>query len=229
MNMRRTTTQFRRSLLPWAVPVLLLALVPLASNIGGASIPDPSDVIHTCYDRDGRLRVIDTADVSGFCTALEKPLFWNQTGPEGPQGPPGTGALLDLEAITVASPLTTSQTSFVDAVPGATVTVPAGDTATIVVTFTAMSACYGADGHCSIQVLIDGAPANPDGGTGFAFDSSDNNTETDKSSESHSVTRVAKSIAAGDHTVTVQWAVSVNTITFAVDDSTTVIQVVKDN
>lgn len=85
MRVRRTTSSSRHVGL-WAVPVLLLALVPLASNIGGASIPDSSDVIHTCYDRDGRLRVIDTAAVSGFCKALEKPLSWNQTGPPGADG-----------------------------------------------------------------------------------------------------------------------------------------------
>jgi hypothetical protein len=83
MKARRTVSRLRRAgPWPWTVPVLLLALVPLASNIGGASIPDSSDVIHTCYDRDGKLRVIDTAAVAGVCQALEKPLSWNQLGPK---------------------------------------------------------------------------------------------------------------------------------------------------
>jgi hypothetical protein len=42
-------------------------------------------VIHSCYDRSGELRVIDTAN-EATCGKHEKALNFNQTGPQGPQG-----------------------------------------------------------------------------------------------------------------------------------------------
>ncbi len=94
MNARNIATRLRRGgLSRWAGPVLLLALVPLVSSIGGASIPDGNGVIHTCYDRDGQLRVIDTADPPG-CKALEKPLSWNQQGEKGDKGDKGDDGVI---------------------------------------------------------------------------------------------------------------------------------------
>jgi hypothetical protein len=60
-----------------------------------ASIPDGSGAIHGCYSKSappggqpGALRVVDTA-LGQSCTLSESAVTWSQTGPQGPQGPPG--------------------------------------------------------------------------------------------------------------------------------------------
>ncbi len=77
-------------------PALAVAVAALVLALGGvawATIPDSGGVIHGCYSKAiGRLRVIDPS-TSAHCTALESPIQWNQTGPQGPQGLKGdTGA-----------------------------------------------------------------------------------------------------------------------------------------
>jgi hypothetical protein len=74
---------------------LTLALTVGAFAVGGiayASIPDPSGVIHGCYNTgsnpSGQLRVIDTGK-GAACSKNEQALTWNQTGPRGPEGPQG--------------------------------------------------------------------------------------------------------------------------------------------
>lgn len=61
-----------------------------------ASIPDPSGVIHGCYQANashglptGTLRVIDTGKPTGNCASWELPLSWSQRGPTGSRGPTG--------------------------------------------------------------------------------------------------------------------------------------------
>lgn len=71
--------------------VILVAL--LASvGVGYAAIPSADGVIHACYNANsnpsGMLRVIDT-EAGAKCAKNEKPLNFNQTGPQGPQGPQG--------------------------------------------------------------------------------------------------------------------------------------------
>jgi hypothetical protein len=74
----------------WIV-LAAVAVVLVSGGIAWASIPGPDGVIHGCYKTNnpaqGSVIVIDSAAScpSGF-TALN----WNQTGPAGPQGPPGT-------------------------------------------------------------------------------------------------------------------------------------------
>ena len=68
-----------------------------AGAIGYASVPDAGGTIHGCYDASsgldipGQLRVIDTSKEgsAGTCTVNETPVNWNQTGPQGQQGPIG--------------------------------------------------------------------------------------------------------------------------------------------
>jgi hypothetical protein len=67
---------------------ILTVGVSLASAIAYASIPDANGVVHGCYKKSGgMLRVIDSA--ADQCDKSETPLTWNQTGPQGLQGPPG--------------------------------------------------------------------------------------------------------------------------------------------
>lgn len=118
MVVRRTTARLRpRRAWTLAVPVLLFAWVLSSNGSGGASIPDGAGVIHACYTDDGRLRVIDTAEVTGTCKALETALSWNQAGPVGPAGPAGPpGADGVSAAFSYAR-----QSSSVGAMAGATV------------------------------------------------------------------------------------------------------------
>lgn len=63
--------------------------VVLVAGLALATVPDSAHVIHGCYNpkQANKLRVIDT-DKGQKCTAAEKPLNWNQTGPPGPPGGP---------------------------------------------------------------------------------------------------------------------------------------------
>jgi S-layer homology domain len=102
--------------------------------------------------------------------------------------------------------------------PGASVefSVPVDMTGTLLATFSAESACYGAAGFCRARVMVDdpatGAPGpvelGPEAG-GFAFDSTDNGTETSWSWESHSMQRVGE---LGDGSET--WVAWVEVSTF---------------
>ena len=81
--------------LPFSRTALLVgATVPLvalaAIGIGSASIPSASTgLIKTCYfssgNTTGYLKPID-ADAGQTCGQYEKPLNFNQIGPQGPQG-----------------------------------------------------------------------------------------------------------------------------------------------
>jgi hypothetical protein len=140
-------------------------------------------------------------------------------GPAGPAGPAGTGATLAFGSATGVGATTTSSTTFAD-LPGAstTVTVPAGATATLFISFSAESACSGAAGYCTARVVVDGNEAAPVVGNDFAFDSTDGATEGTSSWESHAMERVVTGLAAGAHTVTVQYAVTAAAATLRLDD-----------
>ena len=141
-------------------------------------------------------------------------------GPRGLAGPPGptnTGATLALKATGSNDVSTTSSTGYTD-LASTSIEVPAGSTATLVATFSAESACYGAASFCGVRVTVDGNEMTPVVGTDFAFDSSDSDTETSSSWESHALVRHATGVAAGNHTVTVQYRVSNGGATFRIDD-----------
>jgi hypothetical protein len=101
-----------------------------------------------------------------------------------------------------------------------TVTVPAGAPMRLVATFSAESACYGggSDNWCSIRIVVDGNELTPATGTNFAFDSNDDNTETNHSWEAHSIQRYSDVLAPGDHTVIVQGQIH-GTATHRIDDA----------
>ena len=139
-------------------------------------------------------------------------------GAAGPAGPAGTGATVAFAVTAGPNATTTTSASYVD-VPNASasVTVPAGGAATLLLTFTGESACSGGDGFCRVRILVDGNEAEPAVNTDFAFDSSDGNTETSASYESHAVQRSVAGVAAGAHTVTVKYSVF-GTPTLRLDD-----------
>src|SRR2546428_13450497 len=66
--------------------VLTLAAGGVVVAAGGL-IPDPSGLIHGCYDNaTGAMRVVVSAT---SCSPTETPLSWNQTGVPGAPGPIG--------------------------------------------------------------------------------------------------------------------------------------------
>src|SRR5438034_11104221 len=69
--------------------LFIIGALLVLGGIAYASIPDGSGVIHGCYSStSGALRVIDTA-MGQICSATERVLNWNQTGPTGPTGQTG--------------------------------------------------------------------------------------------------------------------------------------------
>jgi hypothetical protein len=80
-----TRHRWRRRLV---VAALSLAGLVITGGVALATIPGSDGVIHACYQKEsGALRVIDLAQSN--CTAGESPLAFNQTGPQGLQGPQG--------------------------------------------------------------------------------------------------------------------------------------------
>jgi hypothetical protein len=69
----------------WGLLAAALA-VPVA-GAAIAAIPDANGVIHSCLDREGNIRIIDSAERS--CKKNETALSWNKRGPQGEQGPTG--------------------------------------------------------------------------------------------------------------------------------------------
>jgi hypothetical protein len=140
-------------------------------------------------------------------------------GPAGPAGPTNTGVSLAVKTINSTDNTDTSSTSYVDlASSSAAIEVPSGNTATLVVTFSAESACYGSlNASCSVRINVDGNQMKPDAGNDFAFDSSDS-ASTSSAAEGHAMVRYANSIAAGNHTVSIQYRVSNASAHFRLDD-----------
>ena len=77
----------------FGVAALIVAVAALASGVAYATVPDAGGVIHACYNAtanpSGSLRVIDT-DKGAVCAKNERPLDFNQRGPQGPQGSRGS-------------------------------------------------------------------------------------------------------------------------------------------
>ena len=111
-----------------------------------------------------------------------------------------------------------STTSLGDLGLSATVTIPAGRTGGVEIGYTAESACYGGvvGDWCVVTLLIDGAPVDT-AGSNFAFDSTDNVTESSASWESHAMTRVSADLPAGTYVITAVSSVD-GTPTFRLDD-----------
>jgi hypothetical protein len=70
-----------------AATVCGVAALLVCGGVALATIPGSDGVIHSCYAKDGSLRVIDAQSTS--CKSNETALTWNQVGPQGPQGDPG--------------------------------------------------------------------------------------------------------------------------------------------
>jgi hypothetical protein len=139
------------------------------------------------------------------------------TGAAGPAGPINAGVSLAVKNVNDTGDKTTSSTSYED-VGSTTIDIPTGNTATLVATFSAESACYNAaSGTCGVKITIDGNEMNPNAGNDYDFDYS----ATGKSSTSHqghALVRYQGNIGAGSHKVLVQYRASNSSVKFRIDD-----------
>jgi hypothetical protein len=94
--------------LTWRSGIATVVLVALLASVGVAyaAIPSADGVIHACYNATsnpaGMLRVID-AEAGAKCAKNEKPLNFNQTGPQGPAGPAGPQGIPGKNGNTILS------------------------------------------------------------------------------------------------------------------------------
>jgi hypothetical protein len=144
-------------------------------------------------------------------------------GATGPAGVAPPGYVAQVVSDTSTSTVSTSSTSFVD-ITGAdeTVTVPAGETARLYVTFAAESFCSAAASWCSVRITVNGTEIEPAAGTNYAFDSGAGADNW----EGNSLVRVSGTLAAGSHVVRAQFAV-VGGGTVTLDDWAMVVERVR--
>jgi len=140
-------------------------------------------------------------------------------GAAGPAGPTNTGVSLAVKNVSSNNDRTTTSTNF-NEFTSTSIEVPAGNTATLVATFSAESAVFDANGFGSVRIMVDGNELDPQVGNDYAFDSRDDATETSSSLESHALVRYKAGIAAGGHTIAVQWRTSSGSAKFRLDDWT---------
>ncbi len=138
-------------------------------------------------------------------------------GQQGATGAAGTGAAVSFGTAVGDSPTTTSSTALAT-LGSATVTIPAGITATVIATFSAESTCRNGF-WCTVRLFLDGTEMNPEDGNNFAFDApAAAGDPASNDYEAHSITRVRTGVAAGSHTITAQIQVFGGTETFRLDD-----------
>jgi hypothetical protein len=120
-------------------------------------------------------------------------------GEQGQQGPPGTGATVAY-AFDTGGTSTTTSLSFV-AIPdaSATVTIPPGGNATLLLTFSAESHCTSLSTSCSARIMLDGNEVPGGSGESFEFDAGSD------LGEANSFQRVVPGVAPGAHPITVQF------------------------
>jgi hypothetical protein len=224
------------SRIPRPSPALVVACIALTVALGGASyaaviLPKNSvgawqlqpNSVNSSKVRNGSLLRADFK--VGQVPAGQQ----GRTGPKGPagpqgpvgrQGPQGEGTAPSVLTFGLASggdASETTSTSYAD-LSSTTIEIPSGRTATVVATFGAESACYGANTFCGVRITLDGNEMTPSVGSDFAFDSSDGNTETSSSWESHAIVRYVVGVGSGSHTITVQYRVENAPGTLRLDD-----------
>ena len=125
------------------------------------------------------------------------------------------------------TPTTTNSTSYND-LPNSTqtVTVPTGQTAKLIVYFSAETACSGGVGPqgCLVRATVDGTELAPITTTPI-FDSNENATATTNYRAAHSIARVSATLNAGAHTVKIQGRTTSTLTTLRLDAWTVVIDV----
>ena len=184
-----------------------------ASKIAGNAVNSAKIANNAVTSSEIKNATIKPEDLSSAAKTSGPP---GPTGPSGPAGPPGVaspGYVAQVTSQTGPGVQTTSSTTFVT-LSGATETiaVPTGETARIYATFSAETLCTGGGlDWCTARVTVDGTELNPIVGTDYAFDS------TGDQWEGHAFVRSSETLAAGNHTVQVQIAVT-SGATLRIDD-----------
>jgi hypothetical protein len=78
-----------------------------------------------------------------------------------------------------------------------------------------------------VRILVDGAEAKPASGANYAFDSTDNASETSASWEGHALERSTDVLTGGTYTVTAQWLVTDPGTSFRLDDINMTVERIK--
>jgi hypothetical protein len=167
------------------------------------------------------------------------------TGPTGATGPAGAngvvtpGYVAGIVSKTSTSSDETSSTSFSALADGSlTVSVPSGETDSLVVFFSGESACYGGSSlqRCALRIKVDDNELSPSAGSDAYFDNNDLGksgdpdifqAKTSNDQESHAIVRVSGNLGAGSHTVKVEYQTTSSSTTFRLDDWALVAQRVK--
>ena len=241
-------------------PSMVVASIALLVALGGTSIA--AVAVAVPRNSIGTLQLKNNAVVSakvknGSLFARDFRSGQIPRGPRGVQGPPGPAGSAGPAGATgpagVASPgyvagvVSTTSTSSSETSAGsytgldngtATVTVPTGETDSLVVYFSAESACYGGTSlqRCALRILVDGNELSPTAGNDAYFDNNDLGKSGDpdvfqakvqSDQESRSIVRVSGNLTAGSHTVKVEYQAGNSSTTFRLDDWALVVQRVK--
>jgi hypothetical protein len=167
------------------------------------------------------------------------------TGPAGPAGPAGASGVAApgyvaqvLTTSSTASPSTTS-TNYTDVNNAAlNVTVPTGETDQVVAYFSAASACYGGTQlrTCRVRILVDGNELAPAVGGNSNWDNNDNgskgqppvfNSKSSGNFSERAMVRYSGNLAAGTHTVKVQFETADSATTIKLTEWSLVVQRVR--
>ena len=97
--------------------------------------------------------------------------------------------------------------------------VPSGQQALLLLRFSGESSCDGGSwgDYCSLRILVDGTEALPAEGLNFAFDTDEGVAANYEIWEANSIDRSIV-VGSGNHTITVQYAVTTGTTDFRLDD-----------
>lgn len=206
-----------------AMTVALLALFVALTGAGYAATQLPNNSVGTPQLKNNAVTSAKVANgtlvKADFKSGQLTPGPPGPAGPKGdagPAGPAGTGATLAFAVATGDSPKSTTSATL-STVGSASITVPDGQTATVVATFSAESVCRNGV-SCTLRLFIDDREMNPEDGTNFWFDSPSSSASPNFADyEAHSITRVRVGVAAGAHTISAQIQ-SNGGSTFRVDD-----------
>jgi len=115
---------------------------------------------------------------------------------------------------------------------GTYVTVPAGETDKLLVSFNAETACYGgsAGERCLVGITVDNAEIAPAAGSDSYFDNNgptDTSKHTQATQAQHAIVRISPTLSAGAHTVRVELATTSSSTKLKYDDWTIAVQRVR--
>lgn len=121
---------------------------------------------------------------------------------------------------------TISTTTWTEVATGVVV-VPEGEEVYLVITFNAEASCTSSNallGWCSLRALVNGTEASPAVGTDYAFDSSDEATESFRSWEARTMIRISGPHGPGTYDVAIEAANREATGSLRIDDWALVIE-----